>query len=92
MKYFEHQISKDVKELAKVIKKRASKRFISSFLNPEEYWDRSRKDRFSKNRRVSLWKNNELVLLENQQTAMRILDQVYCFKNIRKLCLQKIHR
>lgn len=74
---FEHQISKDVKELAKVIKKEHPNDLLVVF-NPEEYWEKVEKiiSKETEEYRYGKTKNSALV----QQTAMKILDQYIALK------------
>lgn len=79
---FEHQISKDVKELAKVIKKEHPNDLLVVF-NPEEYWDKVEKIIFKETEEYRYGKTMNSAL--EQQTAMRILDQYIALKILENL-------
>ena len=79
---FEHQISKDVKELAKVIKKEHPNDLLVVF-NPEEYWEKVENIIYKETEeyRYGKTKNSALV----QQTAMKIVDQYIALKILESL-------
>ena len=79
---FEHQISKDVKELAKVIKKEHPNDLLVIF-NPEEYWEKVEKIIYKEtvDYRYGKTKNSALV----QQTTTKILDQYIALKVLENL-------
>ena len=74
---FEHQISKDVKELAKVIKKEHPNDLLVVF-NPEEYWEKVENIIYKETEEYRYGKTMNSALV--QQTAMRILDQYIALK------------
>ena len=83
---FEHQISKDVKELAKVIKKEHPNDLLVMF-DPKEYKDKVEKIIFKETEEYRYGKTMNSAL--EQQTAMKIVDQYIALKNIRKLIYEK---
>ena len=84
---FEHQISKDLKELSKVIKKEHPNDLLVIF-NPEEYWEKVEKIIYKEtvDYRYGKTKNSALV----QQTAMKILDQYIALKIFENLSTKNI--
>lgn len=79
---FEHQISKDVKELAKVIKKEHPNDLLVVF-NPEEYWEKVENIIYKETEDYRYGKTMNSAL--EQQTAMRILDQYIALKILENL-------
>lgn len=79
---FEHQISKDVKELAKVIKKEHPNDLLVMF-DPKEYKDKVEKIIFKETEEYRYGKTMNSAL--EQQTAMRILDQYIALKILENL-------
>ena len=84
---FEHQNSRDLKELAKVIKKEHPNDLLVIF-NPEEYWEKVEKIIYKEtvDYRYGKTKNSALV----QQTAMKILDQYIALKIFENLSTKNI--
>ncbi len=79
---FEHQISKDLKELAKVIKKEHPNDLLVVF-NPEEYWEKVENIIYKETEDYRYGKTKNSAL--EQQTAMRILDQYIALKILENL-------
>lgn len=79
---FEHQISKDLNELAKVIRKEYPNDLLVVF-NPEEYWEKVEKIISKKTEEYRYGKTMNYTLV--QQTAMRILDQYIALKILENL-------
>lgn len=79
---FEHQISKDLKELAKVIKKEHPNDLLVVF-NPEEYWEKVENIIYKETEEYRYGKTMNSAL--EQQTAMRILDQYIALKILENL-------
>ena len=79
---FEHQISKDLKELSKVIKKEHPNDLLVIF-NPEEYWEKVEKIIYKEtvDYRYGKTKNSALV----QQMTMKIVDQYIALKVLENL-------
>ena len=79
---FEHQISKDLKELAKVIRKGYPNDLLVIF-NPEEYWEKVEKIISKKTEEYRYGKTMNYTLV--QQTAMKIVDQYIALKILENL-------
>ena len=79
---FEHQISKDVKELAKVIKKEHPNDLLVMF-DPKEYKDKVEKIIFKETEEYRYGKTMNSAL--EQQTAMKIVDQYIALKVLENL-------
>lgn len=79
---FEHQISKDVKELAKVIKKEHPNDLLVVF-NPEEYWEKVEKIIFKETEEYRYGKTKDSTLV--QQIAAKILNQYIALKVLENL-------
>ena len=79
---FEHQISKDVKELAKVIKKEHPNDLLVMF-DPKEYKDKVEKIIFKETEEYRYGKTMNYTLV--QQTAMKIVDQYIALKVLENL-------
>ncbi len=79
---FEHQISKDLKELAKVIRKEYPNDLLVIF-NPEEYWEKVEKIISKKTEEYRYGKTMNYTLV--QQTAMKIVDQYIALKILENL-------
>lgn len=74
---FEHQISKDLNELAKVIKKEHPNDLLVVF-NTEEYWEKAEKIISKETEEYRYGKTRNYALV--QQTAMKIVDQYIALK------------
>lgn len=79
---FEHQISKDLNELAKVIRKEYPNDLLVVF-NPEEYWEKVENIIYKETEEYRYGKTMNSAL--EQQTAMRILDQYIALKILENL-------
>ena len=79
---FEHQISKDLNELAKVIRKEYPNDLLVVF-NPEEYWEKVEKIISKKTEEYRYGKTMNSAL--EQQTAMKIVDQYIALKILENL-------
>ena len=79
---FEHQISKDLNELAKVIRKEYPNDLLVMF-DPKEYWEKVENIIYQETIEYRTRENKDITL--EQQTAMKILDQYVALKILEDL-------
>lgn len=79
---FEHQISKDLRELAKVIKKEYPEDLLVIF-NPEEYWEKVENIIYKETEDFRFGETKDSTLV--QQITAKILDQYIALKVLENL-------